>query len=161
MPRDTPILSFRDIIGTMDDQPINRAEAAIRADQFRMVLLSLVLVAGAAYAAFRLEFYKSFRPDNVGLFWVSIAWFAFSAIETFNKRMGQIAVRGEMPPYAEYSGLHVPLLIVRYALLAYLLYIDWRWALTLYVLTLVLAVSPVLETMGKALMFLWLKKRID
>lgn len=82
-------------------------------------------------------------------------------MQTFNKRMGQIAVKGETPPYMEYESLHTPFLLALYGILAYLVFLDWRWALTLYVFTFALAVSPILETLGKMLLFLWLKRRID
>ena len=57
--------------------------------------------------------------------------------------------------------MHALMLIVRFPLFVWLLFMNWKWALTLYVLTFTLAVSPILETIGKALMFLWLRKRID
>lgn len=145
----------------MNKQPIDQVSAQTRAAQLRMVMMSLLVVGAAAYVAFRLDLYRPFSPANEGLFWASIVWFALSAIETFNKRMGQIAIRGEAPPYMEYEGLHVPLFVARYGLIVYILYLDWKWALTLYILTLFLAVSPILENLGKALMFLWLRKRID
>ncbi len=142
-------------------EKLNRAEIMNRSDQRRMVIMSLVNVAILGLVAYRFKLLDAFRPNNAGVFWLGIVWFALSAMETFNKRMGQMLVRGEAPPYAEYPGLHFPMTIMQYGLLAYLLYLDWLWALTLYVLTLALAVSPILESIGKVLMFMWLKKRID
>ena len=143
-----------------DDGP-NLAELENRTDQRRVIAMSLLLVAGASYGAYRFGLFAPFRPDNPILFWTTIVWFALSAAETFNKRMGQIQIRGEAPPYMEYPWMHALMLIVRFPLFVLLLYMNWKWALTLYVLTFALAVSPILETIGKALMFLWLKKRID
>lgn len=141
-------------------EQLNRGELMNRRDEGRMTVASLLIFAGLAYAAYRYKLLDSFRPENSALFWLSILWFAVSAVETFNKRMAQYIGRGEAPPYAEYPGLHLPLKLVQYSVLAYLLYLDWRWGLALYLLTFTLAVSPILEMIGKALMFLWLKKRI-
>ncbi len=137
------------------------AEKVARRDRLGMALPGLLLAVVGCVVAYKFRLLAPFHPGNGALFWTSTVWFGLSAAETFNKRMGQCVMRGEQPPYMEYPGLHVPMLIGRYALLAYLLYLDWRWAGTLYVLTLCLAISPILETIGKGVMFLWLKKAIS
>jgi predicted membrane channel-forming protein YqfA (hemolysin III family) len=111
---------------------LDRSELWVRAQKRNGVLWSLLLLGVVLYVVWRFELMKPFRPDNTALFWVSMVWFAGSAVETFNKRMGQCELRGEAPPYMEYRELHAPLFVIQYGLLAYLLYLDWRWAVTLY-----------------------------
>ena len=145
----------------MRNDELNRAELENRSDQRRVMAISLLLVAGASYGAYKFDLFAPFTPDNPALFWTTIVWFSLSAAATFNKRMGQIQRRGEVPPYMEYPIMHGVMLILLVPLFVWLLYMNWKWALTLYFLRLALAVSPIPETIGKALMFLWLKKRID
>jgi hypothetical protein len=144
----------------MAEKSTNKAELLNLADRRKMMIINYIPLLICALLIYKYDLYLPFSIDNPFLFFVSIAWFSMSAVETFNKRMGQIEMQGEQPPYMEYKGLHVPMLIIRYGTIICLAYLDWRWALTLYIVTIAFAVSPILENIGRILMFLWLKRYI-
>ena len=87
--------------------------------------------------------------------WLIFAWFALACISTSNKRIWQAAMRGELPPGDEEPPGCLGLLIIpQYVVLAVLLYFDWQQALSVFVMTFLLAsfLSLVMELIGMLLM---------
>lgn len=87
--------------------------------------------------------------------WLIYAWFLLACISTRNKRIWQAAKRGELPATSEEPpGCLTAILIPQYGLLAWLAWQNWQQALSVYIITFVLAsvLSIVMETIGMVLM---------
>lgn len=84
---------------------------------------------------------------------LTVAYFLVASITTFDIRMTQAKRQGALPP-------DEPMLPAWVALFAWLqwgpflvlLYLNWKYALVLFVIRFVLKVLPVLETIGNILM---------
>ena len=87
--------------------------------------------------------------------WLVLAWFALACIDTHNKRIWQAAKHGQLPEGdRQPPGWLALLVFLQYAVFAYLLYLNWRQALSVWILTFIAAVviSPVLEMIGALLL---------
>jgi hypothetical protein len=81
--------------------------------------------------------------------WVTIAYFVLACIHTFDKRLIQQRRLGEdcgTPP-AWVGNLSYAM----YGMQVWMLILDWKRALVLFVIAFILAVLPVLETIGNLL----------
>lgn len=78
--------------------------------------------------------------------WVSLAYFVFACIHTLDKRLIQARRQGVnygmLPSWISHSSEAM------YAMQVWMLVLDWRRALVLFAIAFVLAVLPVLETIG-------------
>lgn len=73
--------------------------------------------------------------------WLIFAWFGMACIHTHNKRIWQAASRGELPEGDEAPPAWLGWIILpQYVVLAYLAYIDWKQALSIFVITFLLSV---------------------
>jgi len=87
--------------------------------------------------------------------WLIFGWFALACISTSNKRIWQAAKRGELPPGDEEPpGYLANIVVLQYGVLAVLLYFNWQQALSVFVITFLIAsfLSFIMELIGMVLM---------
>lgn len=87
--------------------------------------------------------------------WLIFAWFAMACIATSNKRIWQAARRGDLPPGDEEPpGWLGWIVIPQYAAIGYLAYLDWQQAVSVFVLTFLVAtfLSLIMELIGAILL---------
>lgn len=87
--------------------------------------------------------------------WLIIGWFVLACISTSNKRIWQAAKRGDLPPGDEEPpGYLANIVVVQYGMLAVLLYFNWQQALSVFVITFLIAsfLSFIMELIGTVLM---------
>jgi hypothetical protein len=89
-------------------------------------------------------------PLIIGL---TVAYFILASITTFDIRMIQAKRAGVLPPDEPMLPTWVNLLYwLEWTVFLALLYLNWKYALILFVIKFVLKVLPVLETIGNVLM---------
>ena len=84
---------------------------------------------------------------------LTVAYFFCASIDTFDTRLVQAKKAGTLPP--DHPTLPLWTLIFTFAMWAIFItfiYLNWKYALTLFVIKFVLKVLPVLETIGNVLM---------
>ena len=87
------------------------------------------------------------------MLYLTIAYFFLASIITFSKRIWQAEKRGELD-----SGEPIPpdfiggLVYIDIPLKIALLVLNWKYGIFLYIVGFVLAVTPVLETIGNVLL---------
>ena len=89
-------------------------------------------------------------PLIIGL---TIAYFIVASITTFDLRMTQAKRQGTLPPDEPMLPAWVGVFDwLQWIIFIVLLYLNWKYALVLFVIKFVLKVLPVLETVGNILM---------
>jgi len=89
-------------------------------------------------------------PLIIGL---TVAYFLVTSITTFDIRLNQAKRQGILPPDEPTLPAWVSVLYwVQWAIFLVLLYLNWKYALVLFVIKFALKVLPVLETVGNILM---------
>lgn len=87
--------------------------------------------------------------------WLIFSWFALACISTHNKRIWQAARAGELPEGDEQPpGCLAWVLIPQYAILVWLAMINWQQALSIYVITFLIAtfLSLLMQLIGGILL---------
>jgi len=89
-------------------------------------------------------------PLIIGL---TVAYFFVASIITFDIRMTQARRDGRLPSDEPMLPAWVGVFVwMQWAIFLVLLYLNWKYALILFVIKFVLKVLPVLETIGNVLM---------
>ena len=84
---------------------------------------------------------------------LTVAYFILASITTFDMRLVQGRRYGTLPQGAPTLPAWTALLFLpMWAIVFVLLYLDWKYALGLFVIKFLLKVLPVLETVGNILM---------
>src|SRR5262245_48404327 len=84
---------------------------------------------------------------------LTVGYFLAASVDTFDTRLIQAKKAGDLPP--DHPMLPEWTMLITFAMwgiFAVFLYLNWRYALTLFVIKFVLKVLPVLETIGNILM---------
>ncbi len=84
---------------------------------------------------------------------LTIAYFIVASITTFDIRLIQAKREGKLPPDQPMLPAWTTVFHwAQWAIFLVLLYLNWKYALVLFVIKFVLKVLPVLETIGNILM---------
>ena len=84
---------------------------------------------------------------------LTVAYFLVASVTTFDIRMIQAKREGTLPPDEPMPPAWVAVLYwMQWSIFLVLLYLNWKYALALFVIKFVLKVLPVLEIVGNVLM---------
>jgi len=84
---------------------------------------------------------------------LTVIFFITSAITTFDKRLMQAVKVGNIPPDEEMLPSWVGLVSwIHWVIGLSILFLNWQFAITVFVVKFVLSVIPVLETIGNMMM---------
>jgi|SRR5215470_1536858 len=83
---------------------------------------------------------------------LAIAYFITASVDTFDTRLIQAKKQGTLPPdqpmLPEWTMVFT---FAMWGIFIAMIYVDWKYALTMFVLKFILKVLPVLETVGNIL----------
>lgn len=83
---------------------------------------------------------------------LAIAYFTVASVDTFDTRLIQAKRDGRLPPDQQMLPEWIVIFTwIMWGIFVAMLYVDWRYALTMFVLKFILKVLPVLETIGNIL----------
>ncbi len=94
------------------------------------------------------------------LLWLTVSFFFVASITTFTKRVDQAKKAGTYPPEDPEPPWWVGIFIyIEFAIKIALFVINWKYGILVYVVGFVLALLPVLETVGNILLAPFKPKR--
>jgi len=160
-------VEFRDALKSGDQDRINAVGERVNAndrdrkDKLGAAYWDSGLVAGDTVSSFKDAIARRKLGTGVRFWglpintWLIFAWFAMACIHTHNKGIWRAAARGDLPPGDEQPPRWLGWIVIpQYAALGYLAYLDWQQALSVYVLTFLVAtfLSVIMELIGAILL---------